>query len=79
MIDLIEEIGIVTKKKASTNGGEYFSPCPFCKDGKDRFLIWPNQFNKNGEYQGGRFLCARSTNRSSRNRREGPLSQHLIR
>lgn len=57
MIDLIEEIGIVTKKKASTNGGEYFSPCPFCKDGKDRFLIWPNQFNKNGEYQGGRFLC----------------------
>ncbi len=30
---------------------------PFCKEGKDRFLIWPNCHNKNGEYQGGRYSC----------------------
>lgn len=55
--DLIEEIGYLPRRKASTNGGEYCSPCPFCKDGEDRFLVWPNQHNKNGEYQGGRYRC----------------------
>lgn len=57
IIDLIEEIGLVPKKKTLTHGGEYCSPCPFCKDGKDRFLIWPHRNNKNGEYKGGRFSC----------------------
>lgn len=55
--DLIEEIGYIPRRKASCHGGEYCSPCPFCKDGKDRFLIWPNRHNKNGEYQGGRYSC----------------------
>jgi DNA primase len=55
--DLIEETGYTPKKKASTHGGEYCSPCPFCREGNDRFLIWPNRPNKNGEYQGGRFSC----------------------
>lgn len=55
--NLVEESGYSPKKKASTHGGEYCSPCPFCKDGDDRFLIWPNRSNKNGEYQGGRFSC----------------------
>lgn len=55
--DLIEEVGYSPKKKASTQGGEYCSPCPFCKEGNDRFLIWPNRLNKNGEYRGGRFTC----------------------
>lgn len=57
IIDLIQEAGYITKKKASTHGGEYSSPCPFCKDGEDRFLIWPSRLNKNGEFQGGRFSC----------------------
>ncbi len=55
--DLIEEEGYSPRRKASCHGGEYCSPCPFCKDGKDRFLIWPNRHNKNGEYQGGRYSC----------------------
>jgi DNA primase len=55
--DLIEEAGFAPKRKAATNGGEYSSPCPFCKDGQDRFLIWPSRTNKNGEYQGGRYSC----------------------
>ena len=55
--DLVEEIGLTPKRKASTKGGEYASPCPFCQDGKDRFLIWPSQVNQNGDYQGGRYLC----------------------
>lgn len=57
MLDLVQDAGYDTEKKASTHGGEYCSPCPFCKDGDDRFLIWPNRSNKNGEYQGGRFSC----------------------
>jgi len=55
--NLIEEIGYSSRRKAACHGGEYCSPCPFCKEGKDRFLIWPNRPNKNGEYQGGRYSC----------------------
>ncbi len=55
--DLIEEIGYSPRRKAACHGGEYCSPCPFCKEGKDRFLIWPNRRNKNGEYQGGSYSC----------------------
>lgn len=55
--DLIEEAGYTAKRKASCHGGEYSSPCPFCKEGDDRFLSWPNRSNKNGELQGGRFTC----------------------
>jgi DNA primase len=57
--DLVEEAGYTPKKKASTHGGEYCSPCPFCKEGDDRFLIWPNRLNGNGSYTGGRFDCHR--------------------
>ena len=42
--------GITLKRVASTNGGEYVSPCPDC-GGDDRFHVWPNQ----GNY--GRFWC----------------------
>lgn len=55
--NLIEETGLVPKKKASTHGGEYSSSCPFCKEGDDRFLIWPERSNGNGEYKGGRYSC----------------------
>lgn len=55
--NLVEEAGYVPKRKAASHGGEYSSPCPFCKDGDDRFLIWPQRPNRNGEYQGGRFSC----------------------
>lgn len=55
--NLVEEAGLTPKRKASTNGGEYSSPCPFCQEGDDRFLIWPQRHNKNGDYQGGRFSC----------------------
>lgn len=57
ILDLLQEAGNTPKKKASTHGGEYCSPCPFCGEGRDRFLTWPNRSNKNGEYQGGRFRC----------------------
>ncbi len=55
--DLVEEAGYMPKRKAACHAGEYYSPCPFCKGGHDRFLIWPNRHNNNGEYQGGRFSC----------------------
>lgn len=35
------------KRVATTNGGEYHSPCPGC-GGKDRFIIWPAK---------NRYLC----------------------
>lgn len=57
LIDFLHEIGYVPKRKASTHGGEFCSPCPFCQDGDDRFLIWPQRKNRNGEYRGGRFSC----------------------
>lgn len=57
LIDLVEETGYTPKRKASCYGGEYKSPCPFCKDGDDRFFIQPHRHNQNGEFQGGRFRC----------------------
>lgn len=57
VIELLEELNFQPKRKASTHGGEYCSPCPFCKEGDDRFLTWPQRHNKNGEYQGGIFSC----------------------
>lgn len=43
MINLLTLIGsdVVLKKKATTKGGEYAGPCPFC-GGEDRFLVWPD-------------------------------------
>jgi DNA primase len=46
------------KYVASTNGGEWFSPCPWC-GGDDRFRVWPNHPKANG----GRYWC-RSCERS---------------
>jgi DNA primase len=42
-VDLLILIGrdTVLKLVASTNGGEYTGPCPFC-GGHDRFRVWPN-------------------------------------
>ncbi len=49
LLDLAEEAGISPKKAASTKGGEYKSFCPKCREGKDRFCIWPND-GKTGVY-----------------------------
>jgi DNA primase len=43
LIDLASEIELFPKRTASTNGGEYHSACPFCRQGTDRFIIWPVQ------------------------------------
>src|SRR5437879_973514 len=52
VIDLLEEMGVQTKRVASCKGGEYHSRCPdpSC-DGKDRFCIWPKEGND------GRYWC----------------------
>ncbi len=42
LFDLISQDGIVLKKMATTNGGEYAGPCPFC-GGNDRFRVWPEE------------------------------------
>jgi DNA primase len=57
ILDLLRDSGIDPKRKASTHGGEFCSPCPFCRDGNDRFLTWPNRCNKDGTNNGGRFSC----------------------
>lgn len=38
ILDLIPKL----KRLATTNGGEYAGPCPFC-GGNDRFRVWPEQ------------------------------------
>lgn len=52
VIDLLQEIGVHSKRVASTKGGEFHSRCPdpFC-DGKDRFCVWPK------EGLDGRYWC----------------------
>lgn len=53
LITLAQEIGLNPKRVASTNGGEYKSPCPVC-GGDDRFIVWPN-YKQNKCY--GRYWC----------------------
>jgi len=48
--ELMQSDGFCPKKVASTSGGEYESPCPFC-GGTDRFRVWPSQ----GEF--GKYWC----------------------
>jgi len=50
ILELIQADGFPSKKKASTRGGEYAGPCPWCA-GRDRFLCWPNQ----GDF--GKYYC----------------------
>lgn len=54
-IDLLVLIGANTtlRRVASTNGGEWAGPCPFC-GGEDRFRVWPN--HPDGK---GRWWCRR--------------------
>jgi len=42
ILSLIEQTGNHYKKKATTRGGEYSGPCPWC-GGNDRFSIHPEQ------------------------------------
>jgi len=49
ILDLLIEDSYEPRRVASTNGGEYVSPCPGC-GGKDRFRVWPEQ-------KGGRWWC----------------------
>jgi len=50
ILDLLKEDGLDPKWVASTDGGEFASPCPGC-GGTDRFRSWP----KKGK--GGRWWC----------------------
>ena len=47
-IDLLAIVqrDVVLKRAASTNGGEWAGPCPFC-GGRDRFRVWPSPANGN--------------------------------
>jgi DNA primase len=56
LLDLLSH-DTTLRRVASTHGGEYAGPCPWC-DGRDRFRVWPNadrprywcrQCNRTGE------------------------------
>lgn len=51
---MMESLGYSPKRKSAI---EYSSPCPYCNDGNDRFLLWPEK----GEC--GRFWCRRCEER----------------
>lgn len=53
ILELIEDVGLEPKRKAACHGGEYCSPCPFCKAGDDRFFIQPYRQG----WTGGKFQC----------------------
>ncbi|WP_022670853.1 CHC2 zinc finger domain-containing protein [Hippea alviniae] len=42
LLNLLEQDGFNPKRVASTDGGEYACPCPFC-GGEDRFRVWPEK------------------------------------
>ncbi|MFO8239949.1 MAG: DNA polymerase [Dissulfuribacterales bacterium] len=40
-IEVLQSLGLELKKTSGTNGGEWHGPCPYCKDGVDRFYVTP--------------------------------------
>lgn len=52
-IDLVQLVNAPLQRVASTLGGEFSGPCPFC-GGHDRFCVWPNH-----PCGRGRFWCRR--------------------
>jgi|LGOV01.1.fsa_nt_gb hypothetical protein len=42
LLELLSQDGHELTKIATTNGGEFAGPCPFCQ-GVDRFRVWPDQ------------------------------------
>ncbi|MEW6658019.1 MAG: primase-helicase zinc-binding domain-containing protein [Thermodesulfobacteriota bacterium] len=62
LIDLLAADGFMVRRVATTRGGEYAGPCPFCQ-GTDRFRVWP-------EHKGGCWWCRQCG-------RSGDLIQYL--
>lgn len=50
ILEALQSRGLVLKKVAGANGGEWAGPCPAC-GGRDRFRCWPEQRG------GGSFWC----------------------
>lgn len=42
LIELVRQDGFNLKRVATTHGGEYAGPCPWC-GGSDRFRVWPRE------------------------------------
>jgi len=49
MVQLVEAAGVVLKKVAGTNGGEWAGACPGC-GGSDRFRVWPADRGGRGSF-----------------------------
>ena len=41
LLELAQDFGLNLKKNSSCKGGEYHSACPNCREGVDRFIVWP--------------------------------------
>jgi len=50
IIELYQGDGFLAKRLASTHGGEWAGPCPWC-GGRDRFRCWP------GQGEAGKYWC----------------------
>jgi hypothetical protein len=62
IIEELKAAGLKATYTCSTNGGEWHSACPFCREetgdaGKDRLILWPVK---------GNFLCRHATRGTSR-------------
>lgn len=47
---------VTLRRMGATGGGEWAGPCPFCRDGRDRFRVWPCSTRHGGK---GRWWCRR--------------------
>jgi len=58
ILKVLADFGYLSKQQKGTNSQNsvYCSPCPFCEEGNDRFIIWPESRSKRCL---GRFWCRR--------------------
>ena len=53
ILSVIQTWGIVLRPNGKKHGGEFVGPCPFCREGDDRFHVWPFH----NKWEGGGYWC----------------------
>lgn len=53
LLTAVESKGITLRANGKQYGGEFVGPCPFCREGNDRFHVWPDH----PKWKGGGWWC----------------------
>lgn len=50
MLEILRGLGLKPAHLPGTKDGEYHCACPYCRDGEDRFIFWPDSRGERGTF-----------------------------